>query len=212
MLHKVPKEHARSQSVYFWYSPEGEWRSSEQGAGWNSLNQLLQEYEDEVLRLEKEYEAAHRAEDWFRILDEIVPIHRAARNMYDALQQARQGAMGTELRGNLQQLCDHASEIVRAAELLQIDSVHSMQFAIARQGERQSQFSQQQLQSAHRLNILAAVFLPVATISSVFGMNLASGLEATPLLFWGVLIIGLTVGGWIGAKVMRVRQWNPADW
>ena len=62
------------------------------------------------------------------------------------------------------------------------------------------------------LNILAATFLPVATISSVFGMNLASGFENMPILFWLVLLSSIGVGAWIGYSVMNVRQINPTDW
>ena len=43
--------------------------------------------------------------------------------------------------------------------------------------------------------MLAAIFLPITAIGSVFGMNLASGLEHRgPLVFWGVLLIGAIVG------------------
>jgi Mg2+ and Co2+ transporter CorA len=49
--------------------------------------------------------------------------------------------------------------------------------------------------STHRLNILAAIFLPLATISSVLGMNLRHGWEnADPPAFWVAVGIGAFAG------------------
>ncbi len=50
--------------------------------------------------------------------------------------------------------------------------------------------------ATYRLNLLAATFFPVATLSAVFGMNLPHGLESlgVPLSFWGVLGVGLVCG------------------
>jgi Mg2+ and Co2+ transporter CorA len=44
--------------------------------------------------------------------------------------------------------------------------------------------------------LLAAAFFPVATLATVFGMNLAHGMEewATPAHFWGILGLGLASG------------------
>ena len=44
--------------------------------------------------------------------------------------------------------------------------------------------------------LLIAIFLPVTAIASLFGMNLRHGFEeiTTPLVFWGVLIVGLALG------------------
>jgi Mg2+ and Co2+ transporter CorA len=50
--------------------------------------------------------------------------------------------------------------------------------------------------SAHRLNLLAALFFPIAALSSIFGMNAKHGLEAfpSPWIFWGVLGVGFLSG------------------
>jgi Mg2+ and Co2+ transporter CorA len=49
--------------------------------------------------------------------------------------------------------------------------------------------------SSHRLNILAAIFLPLATISSVLGMNLTHGWEHREhSVFWIAVAIGVFAG------------------
>jgi len=50
--------------------------------------------------------------------------------------------------------------------------------------------------SAHRLNLLAAFFFPIATLSTIFGMNLTSGLEraAAPIPFFLLVGAGLAFG------------------
>ncbi len=133
--------------------------------------------------------------------------------MHDALQHAVEATADFEQRTELQMLSDQASEIDRAAELLQTDVQNAIQYSMARQTELQAGFGRAQSRAAHRLNILAAIFLPLATVSSVFGMNLTSGVEQTsPLLFWFVLGLGLILGAGIGVFVMDVKALNPDDW
>ena len=50
--------------------------------------------------------------------------------------------------------------------------------------------------SAHHLNILAAIFLPLATLASVLGMDIPHGLEDSkpPGTFLLVLAVGLGLG------------------
>lgn len=51
--------------------------------------------------------------------------------------------------------------------------------------------------SAHRLNVLVALFFPLVTLSGIFGMNLESGiLEALGdrLGFWVVIGAGMLCG------------------
>jgi hypothetical protein len=50
--------------------------------------------------------------------------------------------------------------------------------------------------SAHRLNLLAAFFFPIATLSAVFGVNLIHGWESesAPIPFLAMLALGLMLG------------------
>ena len=108
---------------------------------------------------------------------------------------------------------DQMSEVERSAELLQIDVQNAIQYSMAKQAELQSGHIRMQSRASHRLNILAAIFLPLATLSSVFGMNLTSGVEhATPLLFWSILTLGAIIGGVVGVFVMDLRSLAPDEW
>ena len=91
---------------------------------------------------------------------------------------------------------DRAVEIERAAALVYEDAKNGMDFAIARETEEQSQSSQRMAISAHRLNVLAAFFFPLATLGAIFGMNLKIGLEEEvfPIPFLIVLVFGLIAG------------------
>ncbi len=49
--------------------------------------------------------------------------------------------------------------------------------------------------TAHRLNIIAALFLPVTAIASILSMDISSGLANTLTNFWLVLGAGCLLGG-----------------
>jgi len=229
VLYCVPEpESNRGETVYFWRNRDHEWHYSERGGGFSALEKVVQQYEDRVAKLDDALSTAEDSRARFQVLDEITPVLRSVRNLSDTLHKAwelSEHQRATENVGNkaklkedepqqppLQMVWEHANEITRAAEILKSDAESAIQFAHARQQELQSHYVRQQSQAAHRLNILAATFLPVATISSVFGMNLASGLENTHVLFWLVLVAAVAVGAWIGYSVMNVRQINPTDW
>jgi Mg2+ and Co2+ transporter CorA len=154
--------------------------------------------------LERQWQAAGTAEDYFALLRALAPLHRSARNLHAALQQARELAPADR---DLINLRDHAGEIERTVELLHGDAKNGLDFTIARQAERQAERTYDMAVSAHRLNLLAAVFLPTVTLSTVFGMNLAHGLEAggSPawVYFWGVLVVGLACGVVLAQVVAR---------
>ena len=48
--------------------------------------------------------------------------------------------------------------------------------------------------AAHRLNILAAFFFPLATLSAIFGMNLRHGFETEPWPAPFIVLIALGLG------------------
>lgn len=213
VLHRVPDRRTpRQAGVYFWRSPAGEWSYSEQGAGFAALQRLVDEYESTVVQLEQTNETAIATKDWFAILERVGPIHRASRNLHSVLTQAVEETNADQQRLELQALCDQASEIERSAELLQTDVQNTIQYSMARQSELQAGFGRAQSRAAHRLNVLAAIFLPLATVSSVFGMNLMSGVESVPFVFWLVLSIGLVLGICIGIFVMDIKALNPDEW
>ncbi|HVX12558.1 MAG TPA: CorA family divalent cation transporter [Pirellulales bacterium] len=194
VLHELPKPTAHERTGrLFWREPDGQWKSNSQGSGIQALKRHLTDYADEVTRLEGQVDQAASAEDYFAVLQAAAPLFRAARNMHAALQQAREL---TPADRDLVLMRDRAVEIERAAELVHGDAKNGLDFTVARQSEEQAQRSYEMAVSAHRLNILAAIFLPVATLSAIFGMNLDHGLEinGNPAAFWIVLAAGFIVG------------------
>jgi Mg2+ and Co2+ transporter CorA len=200
ILHKVPKPEQRErESVFFLRTPNGEWKYSGRGKGLNLLFQHLESYSLAEQDLLKRYQEAHTANHYFQILEDIAPLLRATIALHATLQSAREGIPEDR---NIIDVRDWADEIERNLRLLNINTKNALDFQIAQQGEKQAKLSQKSLKASDRLNTLAAIFLPLTAISSVFGMNLPNGLENTSIhLFWGVFVFGICLGflirGWI---------------
>ncbi len=124
--------------------------------------------------------------------------------MHATLQEARELV---PVDRDLINLRDQAGAIERTVELLHGDARNGLDFTIAHQAERQSKQTYEMAVSAHRLNLLAAFFLPATMLSAVFGMNLVHGLEANTfpqwVYFWGVLVLGLVCGLVLARVVAR---------
>ena len=192
VLHRVPDSRADREAVYFWRTPDGEWRTSERGQPRPALSRLIAEYEQKVLTLEEQYTAGSSASSSFAVLEKLGPLNRAARNLHEALARAHSELDSHEARRELQDHSDHAADVARSCELLYHDARHSLDFHIAEQSEIQARHSREVEKATHRLNTMATVFLPLTAVASVFGMNLRSGLEDAPAYtFW--LIMGLSV-------------------
>lgn len=203
VLHRVPDpEEKHRDGRFFWKDHEGKWRSREMGEGPKSLGLHMDEYVDRLAELEAREEVAESSEDYFQILSELSPILRAARNMHQTLQQARQMC---EDDREIILFRDRSYVIERTAELLYNDTKNSLDFTIAHQAEQQAVHAQQMAVSAHRLNILAAFFFPIMTLTAIFGMNLEFGYEThkPPYPFLTVLGGGLLLGFIIKLIVIR---------
>lgn len=193
VLHEPPNPgEIERRGRYFWREPDGNWKSNSLGTGIQALRKHVAEYAERIQALDDQLQQATTADDYFRVLQEVAPLYRAARNLHAALQQARELLPADR---DLVVLRDQAGEVERAAELLQSDAKHGLDFLIARKTEDQAERGYEMAVSAHRLNLLAAIFFPVATLSAVFGMNLEHGLpQQSQAAFWGVLVIGLVSG------------------
>ena len=195
VLHEPPKSgepHRRAR--FFWRAPDGAWQSNNLGPGIAALNRHLGEYTGALGQLDVAEERAERADDYFRLLREIAPLRRATRNLYETLQEARQKLAEDH---DLIVCRDQAYHVHRFAELLQGDSKSGLDCAVARRAEEQAKSTYRMALAAYRLNVLAAVFLPTVTISSVLGMNLTRGLQEEMLsqwFFWLVLAAGIGFG------------------
>ncbi len=203
VLHSPPQtaEHQRDGRL-FWRQPDGQWRASHSNAGNAALSEHFAEYRNLLEEIDDREDVASTADQYFRLLSELTPLYRAARNQHLALQQAR-----AELRDirDVINFRDEAYELEREADLLLSDAKNALDFSIAKKSEEQARTSHQMAVSSHRLNLLVAFFFPIATLVSVFGTNLQHGLEAVyaPVPFVVVLATGLLFGVLLRKRVSR---------
>jgi Mg2+ and Co2+ transporter CorA len=193
VLHKVPgPADQRREGVLFWRDPQGEWKSSAGGNGIERLKSHIESFATTAEKLEKTYATANSATDYFELLDHIVPVRRSGRNGFRAIQSAREQCKDYV---DIIEVRDLASDMDRTLEILQQDTKNAIDYRTAREAEAQATFGRATARASHRLNILAALFLPLTAITGLMGMNIASGLEGFgPLAFWGVFLVGLLTG------------------
>jgi hypothetical protein len=193
VLHEPPgPDDTHRVGRFFWRDSDGTWKSNNLGPGIQALRKHVTEFMDRVEKLDDECQSAVTADDYFHILQEITPLFRTIRNLHATLQEAREKIPEDR---ELISMRDLAGTAERAAELLQSDARHGLDFTIARSAEEESHRTYQMAVATHRLNILAAIFLPLATIASVLGMNLRHGWEnAEPPAFWVAVAIGAFAG------------------
>ncbi len=200
VLHKAPKSDQRDrEGIFFWRSPDGQWRHNGWGDGLETLWEHINEYNAAADQFDQSYESAADAEDYFTLLEEMSPLHHAAKNLYATLQAAREGIPQDR---DLIDLRDEAYELERTLDLLYTDTKNALDFNMAKKAEEQARFGMQAVQTGHRLNVLAAIFFPLTAVASLFGMNMDSGLEdSPPWVFWIILSVGLLLGfiirGWV---------------
>lgn len=207
VLHAPPgPEDLERTGRFFWRQPDGTWSSDCFGGGSHALTQHLDDYQSQVDALEQADDEAGNANDYFDVVYRLDPIHRAARNLHQTLQDAREATPDDRDIINFR---DRAYQIERTAELTVRDARNGLDLEIARRAEEQAKHSFQMATSAHRLNMLAAFFFPIVTLCTIFSTNVKHGLEETPgpwpLL--GILAAGLVLGfflkGFVTAKPNR---------
>jgi len=194
LLHELPTIVSAERNLrMFWRAPDGVWKSDSMGTGINALRSHLGEYAKRVHQLEQQVARARSSDDYFTLRREASPVRRAAHNLHATLQRACEACRDDH---DLVSCRNSAGTIERALELVYEEGQHGLEYATAIQTEAQTQAS-------YRLNVLAAIFLPIATAAAVFGMNLDSGLEGAydPWLFWGVLVVGVLIGFGVQAGI-----------
>ena len=209
VLHAPPRaDEDERNGRLFWMTPEGEWKSTEQGAGFASLERHVDEYSERLEEIDQRVDAAQKSEEYFHALNELAPLSRAARNLHQTLQEARKTFPD---RRELIDIRDRCYSVARSAELLYTDATNSLQYAVALQAESQSQAAHQMSVSAHRLNILAAIFFPIATLSALFGVNLKHTWEeaSAPWPFVALSCLGLLMG--IVLAFFMLRPASPSS-
>ena len=191
ILHAPPTaKDVDRQGRFFWRSPDGNWQSSERGNGIVAMQSHLAEFGSAIERCEQLEDAAQGSRDYFEVLREIAPLLRTTRHLAETLQAARQAA---NLDADLINFRDESAKLQRRTELLASDAKNGMDFALARQAEKQAEVSTQLSLSAHRLNLFVAFFFPLATLCAIFSTNLKSGLESMPAPWPLALVLGVGV-------------------
>ena len=209
VLHKPPgPDDAKREGVLFWRSPSGEWQFNRGGPGPGALKRQIQDYADLESKLTQAYEAADDVKSLFDLVETLTPLARAARNMHQAIQVAREAVKNDP---NLIEMRDLAYEVDRNLDLLLEDARNAIQHISAREAEAQGRLAREALQASHRLNTLAALFFPLTAIASIFGMNFTHGLDTRdPVLFWLVLGVGVVLGFGMKSWVLAKSGSNPA--
>jgi hypothetical protein len=197
VLHAPPKpDTAKREGRIFWRDPSGRWQPSGASPAQPGLKDLLTAYEKLLDELQRAEDAATTARDYFDLLNRLTPLARAARNLHTTLQEARDAAPDDR---QLILWRDRAYAISRSAELLYEDGKNALDFAIAQRAEEEAEATRRVEAAAHRLNVLAACFFPIATLAAIFGMELNNGLKEWDAQYgpWPMMIIlgvGLALG------------------
>jgi hypothetical protein len=201
VLHRPPlADEVQREGRFFWRQPDGTWTSSDHGAGSGALTKHLDEYRDVVQKYDQLEEEARSAPQYFLVIDGLSPTLRASRHLHQALQDAR------KLVPNDRDLINHrdyAYDIERTADLLYNDAKNSLDFLVAQRSEQHAESSHRMAIAAHRLNSLAAFFLPLATLSAIVDVDPGNfQLHLKDPLTVGVTVLGGLVMGWVLMRVV----------
>lgn len=201
ILHKIPTtDETQREGVLFWRTPDGNWKWTRGTNGAPALGAHVQSYIDREAALAGAFDESADTKELYDLQTEITPIARSARNMHNALQAARDAVKSDKL---LIEMRDRAYETERNLELLLEDVRNMIQYRTVREAEEQSRLSAEAVRASHRLNLMAAFFLPLTTIAALFGMNVASGAEQIgTIYFWLILIVGVCLGASLKAWVV----------
>ena len=203
VTHVVPKHNDPTrEGRLFWRDAAGSWRSSDAGSGPGSIHKHLDEYAAVIDHFEEVEARAVTAAEYMSLLEGIAPVVRSSRNMLQVMEDARAAERNDR---ELLDCRDRAYEISRRAELLSVDAKNAMDVALIRRAEQQAESSDRMAVAAHRLNVLAAFFFPLATLAGVFGTAFTDGwnLSSTPIPFTVFLSVGLLAGFILTGFVVR---------
>jgi hypothetical protein len=194
VAHEVPKaDEVSRRGVLFWRDASGEWRCSNGDPGRIAITKHLDRYSSVLDDLEVQEQKAIKADDYPPLLETLAPIVRSGRNLLEALEEARKAIPQAR---ELIDLRDRAYDISRQADLLYEDSKNSMDVAIVRRADEQAQATHRMMVASHRLNVLAAMFFPFATLGAVFGTTLTDNWSwaQTPFPFIGFIAFSALCG------------------
>ncbi len=191
LVHEVPVAgESGRQPLFFWRRADRCWLQPD-GTGLGGLGELMDRYERAIGVHEDVLEEADTAAEIFGILRHAGPLARSTRNLLQALNQALVAdPEDRAIRGYR----DHAVELERAADLLNHDARTTLELWRAERAEEHSRAAEKVGRIAFRMNLLMGFFLPLMALSGVLGMNVRIPGLLVPW-FWGVLALGMTMGG-----------------
>lgn len=192
VFHKAPEaDDTHRVGRYLWRTPQGVWSASDGGDGPAVLMKHVGEYAALIAKFDQQEEDANSAEQYFLVIEGLLPLIRSTAHMHQVLQEARK--LIPEDRG-LINARDQAYELERTVDLLYTSAKNGLDFEIAKRAEEEAAAARTMARSAHRLNVLAGFFFPLATISSVMGMDMANVLPAEWPRMGVIVLVGLLVG------------------
>lgn len=163
------------------------------------LAKHLEDYSRSIRRFDQLEEKASTADEYFAVIEGLLPLIRSTSHLHQVLQEARK--LIPDDRG-LINARDQAYELERTVDLLYSAAKNGLDFEVAKRAGEEARASRNMARSAHRLNILAAFFFPLATASSVLGMELEAASQTWPVSV-GVVAAGLLVGSLLALYVGR---------
>ena len=208
--HQVPEADEKyRRGVLFWKDREGQWRASNGDPGGAALELHLGRFGKKLDEFDLLEAKAQRADEYLPLLEGLAPVTRTIRNFLEVLEETRKALPDDRMMIDQR---DRAYDLARQAELLFDDAKNSMDVAVVRRAEEQTSASHQMLVSAHRLNILAALFFPFATLGAIFGTTLTEewSWSKSPFPFLLFLLVGLGTGAILAVFISRPHE-KPDD-
>lgn len=193
VAHDVPEpDEMFRKGILLWRDPAGEWRASSGQKCTVAMEKLLERYKSALEDLDRDSQKL-TSDDYLNTLERLTPITRAMKHLSTVLAEAREAfPMGTHLID----WSDTAYELSRTAELQYQYTRDDMNVAAMKRAEEQAASSQRMAVAAHRLNIMAAFFFPLVTLSSIFGTTLTEewSWSNSSIPFALMLVVGLGAG------------------
>ncbi len=202
ILHELPTpDDTERVARLFWRAPSGDWKATgAKGNGLTALKQHLERYHKRIEELDQQIDSATTADQLYHVLRHASPLARAARYMHRALQEAREALDNRDII----LLRDIAGDVERISELVLSDAKNALDYLEAKAAEEQTRLAQRATDAQHRLNLIAALFLPVTAVGAVLGMNLTNGFEQQGSLpFWLVSAAAFATGFLVRSRVTR---------
>ena len=195
ILHKIPVPGAEERDArIFWRNPQGEWQSSEGGAGIADFKSHISEYDKTADRLDVQLRKEMTAENYFAVLHQLTPLARAAKHLAAVMQEAREACAADR---HILLARDEMVEIERHCDLMLTEAQQGMQFLAAARADEQAKQSERIAVAGHRLNLLMAMCLPATAIASILSMNGEQRWDNVWRFVAVAGVLGLAVMAWV---------------